>query len=81
MTATSRQRVVITGLGLVSPIGSTLDRVWESLTLGRSGISKIDSLPTASLPIQSGGQVKDFTGAIEDYGDLDKNLQRSIKKT
>jgi len=80
MTATSRQRVVITGLGLVSPIGSTLDRVWESLTLGRSGISKIDSLPTACLPIQSGGQVKDFTGSIEDYGDLDKNLQRSIKK-
>ena len=80
MSSTSSKRVAITGLGLVSPIGSSLEQVWESLTLGRSGISAIDSLPTASLPIKSGGQVKDFTGAIEDYGDLDKGLQRSIKK-
>ncbi len=80
MSSTSRQRVAITGLGLVSPIGSSLERVWESLRLGKSGISTIDSLPTASLPVKSGGQVKDFTGAIEDYGNLGKGLQRSIKK-
>ena len=80
MTDISRKRVAITGLGLVSPIGSDLDRVWDSLTHSTSGITAIDSLPTAPLPIQSGGQVKDFTGAIEDYGDLDKLLQRAIKK-
>ena len=80
MFSTSSKRVAITGLGLVSPIGSSLEQVWESLRLGRSGISAIDSLPTASLPVKSGGQVKAFTGAIEDYGDLDKGLQRSIKK-
>ncbi len=80
MTDNSRQRVAITGMGLVSPIGSNLQQLWDSLVQGRSGISAIDSLPTASLPIKSGGQVKDFTGAIEDYGDLDKGLQRSIKK-
>ena len=80
MTEYSRKRVAITGLGLISPIGSDLERVWDSLTHSKSGISSIDSLPTASLPIQSGGQVKDFTGAIEDYGDLDKLQQRAIKK-
>ncbi len=80
MSVTSSKRVAITGLGLISPIGSTLEQVWESLTLGRSGISAIDSLPTLSLPIKSGGQAKGFTGAIEDYGDLNKGLQRSIKK-
>lgn len=80
MTDISSQRVAITGLGLVSPIGSDLDQVWDSLTHGRSGITAIDSLPTNSLPIQSGGQVKDFTGAIENYGELPKPLQRAIKK-
>lgn len=80
MTDISSQRVAITGLGLVSPIGSDLDRVWDSLTHGTSGITAIDSLPTNSLPIQSGGQVKDFTGAIENYGELTKPLQRAIKK-
>ncbi len=80
MTDLSRKRVAITGLGLVSPIGSDLDQVWDSLTHSKSGISAIESLPTASLPMQSGGQVKDFTGAIEDYGDLDKSQQRAIKK-
>ncbi len=80
MTDLSSQRVAITGLGLVSPIGSDLDRVWDSLVHSKSGIASIDSLPTQSLPIQSGGQVKDFTGAIENYGELDKLLQRAIKK-
>ncbi len=80
MTDLSRKRVAITGLGLVSPIGSDLDRVWDSLTHSKSGISTIESLPTGSLPVQSGSQVKDFTGAIEDYGDLDKSQQRAIKK-
>lgn len=80
MSDLSSQRVAITGLGLVSPIGSDLDRVWDSLTHSKSGITAIDSLPTNSLPVQSGGQVKDFTGAIENYGELDKPLQRAIKK-
>ncbi len=80
MSATNRQRVVITGLGLVSPLGSDLSTLWDNLSRGKSGISNIDSLPTNSLPCRSGGQVKDFTGGIEDYGDLDKLLQRAIKK-
>ena len=74
------QRVVITGLGLVSPIGSDLDVVWSSLIEGRSGISEIENLDTSALPFTAGGEVKDFTGAIEGYGPLDKQLQRAIKK-
>lgn len=80
MSQPSSQRVVITGLGLVSPIGSDLDSVWANLRAGQSGISAIDSLPTQSLPFRSGGQVKDFTGDIENYGPLDKQQMRAIKK-
>ena len=74
------QRVVITGLGLVSPIGSDLETVWDNLQAGRSGITEIENLDTSALPFTAGGEVKDFTGAIEDYGPLDKQLQRAIKK-
>lgn len=81
MSGPTKPRIVITGLGVVSPIGCELEAVWESLTQGRSGIRPIASLPMQSLPFQSGGECVDFTGAIEDYGVLDKLLQRAIKKS
>jgi 3-oxoacyl-[acyl-carrier-protein] synthase II len=80
MTGTTKPRVVITGLGVVSPIGCDLETVWQNLVDGRSGIRPIASLPMQSLPFQSGGECVDFTGAVEDYGVLDKQLQRAIKK-
>jgi len=80
MAGTTKTRVVITGLGVVSPIGCDLDTVWQSLVAGRSGIRPIASLPMQSLLFQSGGECVDFTGAVEDYGVNDKQLQRSIKK-
>ncbi|MCA9133266.1 MAG: beta-ketoacyl-[acyl-carrier-protein] synthase family protein [Planctomycetales bacterium] len=67
-------------MGLVSPLGSELETLWGNLTQGNSGIRPLESLPTASLPFQSGGEVKDFTGSIDDYGPLDKQLGRAIKK-
>ncbi|HAC89753.1 MAG TPA: 3-oxoacyl-ACP synthase [Planctomycetaceae bacterium] len=76
----STQRVVITGLGVVSPIGCDLEALWDSLMAGRSGIAPITGMPTESLPVKAGAEVKDFTGDIENYGPLDKSLQRSIKK-
>jgi 3-oxoacyl-[acyl-carrier-protein] synthase II len=76
----SPKRVVITGLGVVSPIGCDLERVWENLSQQKSGIQPISSLPLQSLPFQSGGECKEFTGDIEDYGPIDKQLQRAIKK-
>ena len=80
MTGITKPRVVITGLGVVSPIGCDLLTVWKNLSEGRSGIRPITSLPMQSLPFQSGGECVDFTGDIEDYGVLDKQLQRAIKK-
>ncbi|MCA9190958.1 MAG: beta-ketoacyl-[acyl-carrier-protein] synthase family protein [Planctomycetales bacterium] len=76
----STKRVVITGMGVISPLGLTPESVWEALRDGRSGISPIKSLPMDDLPFRSGAEATEFTGAIEDYGDLDKSLQRAIKK-
>lgn len=80
MSRLNSSSVVITGFGLVSPLGNEGETLWDSLVQGKSGIGPIESLPISSLPIKSGSEVKDFTGAIEDYGTLDKVLQRAIKK-
>ncbi len=74
------KRVVITGIGIVSPIGCDVDTFWSNLQTGRSGIAKLDSIPEYSLPVRFGAEVKTFTGEIENFGPLDKNLQRNIRK-
>lgn len=79
-SSSAETRVVVTGLGIVSPIGCDLETLWNNLQSGTSGIAPLDSLPTAPLPFRSGGESKQFTGSIEDYGPLEKTLQRSIKK-
>jgi 3-oxoacyl-[acyl-carrier-protein] synthase II len=81
MSGTTKTRVVITGMGVVSPLGCNLAQVWKNLDEQVSGIRKISSLPMQSLPFQSGGECTDFTGAVEDYGVTEKSLQRSIKKS
>ncbi len=76
----SDRRVVITGLGLISPLGNSPSELKESLDSGRSGIDLLDLLPTEHLPIDFGGECKQFTGKIDNFGTLEKKLQRSIKK-
>lgn len=56
----SSRRVVITGLGMVSPLGNTVDDSWNSLIAGKSGIGKIDSFDTEGFATQIAGQVKNF---------------------
>ena len=74
------QRVVITGLGVVCPLGRDLETLWKNLCGGVSGISELDCLPASGLDVRYGGQAKCFTGEIEDFGTLEKSLQRAIKK-
>lgn len=56
----TRARVVVTGLGVISPIGTGLDRFWSGLLEGRSGISPVSSFDTAAFRVHHGGEVKDF---------------------
>ncbi len=53
-------RVVVTGIGVVSPIGSTIDRFWSALVEARSGIGPISVLPTERLTTTIAAQVLDF---------------------
>ena len=56
----TRRRVVITGLGIVSPIGNSVEEVWASLTAGRSGISTVTKFDASTFPVQIAGEVKNF---------------------
>lgn len=53
-------RAVITGIGLVTPIGSDLSDVWQGLLEGRSGIRRISAFDTSGSPCQIGGEIADF---------------------
>ena len=55
-----KRRVVITGIGVVSPIGSTLDKFWDSLQNGRSGIGRIEGFDATEFSAQIAAEVKDF---------------------
>ena len=58
----SKRRVVVTGLGIVSPVGSTIEKAWKNITEGNSGIQKVpaDLFDVSEFPVQIAGNVKDF---------------------
>ena len=61
----SRRRVVVTGLGLVSPVGNSVAEGWANLLAGRSGIDRITRFDAAAFACQFAGEVKGFN--VEDY--------------
>lgn len=61
----SSRRVVVTGLGIVSPVGSTVESAWENICAGKSGISKIDVFDASEFSVQISGTVQGFNA--EDY--------------
>jgi len=66
------RRVVVTGLGLVSPLGTGVQSNWEALCAGRSGIGPITKFDVSAFPTQIAGEIKDFRS--EDF--LDKQQIR-----
>jgi 3-oxoacyl-[acyl-carrier-protein] synthase II len=81
------KRVVITGMGIVSPSGSTSQELWESLIEGRSSVRDITNLPTESsepsspLPVPFGAPALDFIGKLPNFGDVPKSLSKMIRKS
>ncbi|HBV39999.1 MAG TPA: beta-ketoacyl-ACP synthase [Erwinia sp.] len=56
----SKRRVVVTGLGMLSPVGNTVESTWNALVAGQSGISPIDHFETSAYATRFAGLVKDF---------------------
>ncbi|TCK18309.1 3-oxoacyl-[acyl-carrier-protein] synthase II [Thiogranum longum] len=56
----SERRVVVTGLGAVTPVGSTVSDTWENIISGKSGIRPITSFDVSAFPVRFGGSVQNF---------------------
>jgi 3-oxoacyl-[acyl-carrier-protein] synthase II len=56
----SKRRVVVTGLGVVSPVGSTVRSAWDAILRGESGIGPVTRFDVSAFPVRFGGQVRDF---------------------
>jgi 3-oxoacyl-[acyl-carrier-protein] synthase II len=60
-----KRRVVVTGLGLITPLGTGIQKTWEGICKGASGIDRITTFDTSESPVQIAGEVKDFNA--EDF--------------
>ena len=56
----ARRRVVITGLGLISPVGNTVEEGWQNILAGHSGIGPVTKFDTSTFPVRFAGEVKNF---------------------
>jgi 3-oxoacyl-[acyl-carrier-protein] synthase II len=78
--SSKQRRVVITGIGLVCPLGSTKEALWDALQNSRSGVGPLTVMPPDALPIHAAGESGQFTADIEDFGPLEKEQKKQIRK-
>ncbi len=73
-------RVAITGVGVVSPVGSGRETFWRNLSAGRSGIGPVTLFDASALPVRIGGEVRDvdFADVAERYPDSASEQDRKI---
>ncbi|OTQ74298.1 MULTISPECIES: beta-ketoacyl-ACP synthase II [unclassified Gilliamella] len=70
----SKCRVVVTGMGMISPVGNTVDSTWQALLAGQSGVELIEHFDTAPFATRFAAMVKDFNG--EDYNISRKDARK-----
>lgn len=71
-----KRRVVVTGLGVLSPVGSTLERFWDGLTSGRSGIGLIENFDASEFSARIAGELTDFD--VNEF--VERKAQRRMDK-
>jgi 3-oxoacyl-[acyl-carrier-protein] synthase II len=70
----SKRRVVVTGLGMLSPVGNTAEESWQTLLKGQSGITSIEHFDTTDFPTKFAGLVKNFDP--ESFGITKKDARK-----
>ncbi|TWU21980.1 beta-ketoacyl-[acyl-carrier-protein] synthase family protein [Bythopirellula polymerisocia] len=79
-SSVSPRRVVITGLGVVCPLGNSVAELSDALAGGRSGVRPLTLLPPIEDRVTFGGECLDFTGEIDNFGPLEKEIKKAIRK-
>ncbi len=77
---TKTRRVVISGMGLISPLGNSPQALWDALTHGQSGVDAIKAVPVDYFPTSFAGEARQFTGSIDDFGPLEGEKKKAIRK-
>ena len=67
-------------MGLVSPLGSSKEELWDGLAAGRGAIGPLTMTSDGVLPLKFAAEAKQFTGDIENFGPLDKEQKKAIRK-
>ena len=78
--SSTKRRVVITGMGVISPLGNSKDALWECLAAGRSGVAPLTTVPAAGFPMSVGAEARQFQGKIDEFGPLEKEQKKAIRK-
>ncbi|MDA7980906.1 MAG: beta-ketoacyl-[acyl-carrier-protein] synthase family protein [Pirellulales bacterium] len=76
----AQRRVVITGMGLICPLGSTPDELWTALQSRANGVQAIEQFDASALPAAYAGEAKQFTGHVSEFGELQLNQKKAIRK-
>ncbi len=76
----SSRRVVISGLGLISPLGNRKEDLWSNLVEGRSGVRTLESVPSDFLPTSFAAEAWEFSGKIGDFGELPPARKKAVRK-
>ncbi len=61
----TKRRVVVTGMGIVSPVGNTVSDAWSNIVAGRSGIGPVTNFDSSQFPVRIAGEIRNFN--ITDY--------------
>lgn len=74
------RRVVITGMGVISPLGMSKEALWSALVAGKSGVAPVASLPVESMLAPFAAEAREFTGVVEDFGPLEGDQKKATRK-
>ncbi len=74
----SKKKVVITGIGMVTPCGNGKDAAWSAVKAGKSGIGRITKFDPSRCTSQVAGEVKDFDAYVEANGLIDRKAARHM---
>ena len=78
--SSTQPRVVITGIGIISPLGNSKEALWEALVAGRSGVGPLTAVPSGTFPMSFAAEAREFRGNIDDFGPLEKEQKKALRK-
>jgi 3-oxoacyl-[acyl-carrier-protein] synthase II len=61
-------------------LGSSKQQLWDALASGRSGVGRLEAVPSKNLPTHVAAEAREFTGDIENFGSLEKEQKKAIRK-